>query len=102
MSKDTPNEYELLPPQIREQLDEWVEEGFRPTRFFYNHAFSSFGLKRLFRQQTGIPVSNGAIKGAMVKAGFLPKDQYEIVWYFRISRRSRALMERKLYEAKHE
>lgn len=85
---DLPNQFELLPTDKQNQLIEWCLLLDKIQSFNKKH--SSYGLKHLFEHSSGgFYVSNGAFKGAMLKAGFKktagdpPKN-----WYFNIAERS--------------
>lgn len=77
--------YDLLPDDVKHDLDWWISEYVRPaTGVNYNH--TSYGLKHLFGSATGTYVSNDAFKGAMVEAGHLPVDASQTNWAFKIQR----------------
>ena len=57
--------------------------------------FGSYGLKHIFdRLPGGFSMTNGAFKGAMLDAGFLPIDPYGLTWRFGYKLADRQLFER--------
>lgn len=50
----------------------------------FNRMQTSYGLKHRFERDTGIYVSNGAFKGAMLLVGFTAKDIADLNWYFNV------------------
>lgn len=65
----------------------WINAFLQKTKT-PNKSCSSYGLKHLCEQCFNSYVSNEDMKKAMVKAGFLPVNPYELNWYFCISKRS--------------
>lgn len=53
-------------------------------RKLFNRMQTSYGLKHRFERDTGIKVSNGAFKGAMLLVGFTVKDMENVNWNFNV------------------
>ena len=68
----------------------WIEERLRPRKTF-NDRYTSYGLKHRLEDDTGIYVSNNAFKDAMLRCGYVPRDEHELNWEYAISQRSPAL-----------
>lgn len=67
----------------------WIYDKLQPIST-YNDLASSYKLKHLMEKDIGFYVSNGELKGAMLKAGYKPKNVDEQNWYFKISKKSSA------------
>jgi hypothetical protein len=80
-----PDDYLSLTPIEKEKLSTWITEKMKPAKSF-NMNHTSYGLKHLFERDTGIYVSNGQFKGAMLLHGFEPKDVLALNWIYKIRR----------------
>jgi len=79
------DEYEQLSLDKRTALQSWIHDVIVPAS--RRASSTSYGLKHYFEDETGIYVSNGAFKGAMLAAGHKPTDPNAINWTFRIEPR---------------
>lgn len=77
-----PNCYDELSQEDKQAVIGWIEQKFEKASRTYS--ISSYGLKHDFERDTGIYVSNGEFKGAMLTAGFKPVNANELNWYFKI------------------
>jgi hypothetical protein len=80
-----PTEYEQLASAKKELLAHWIRKAMKPSSK-YDEQHSSYGIKHHFEQETGIYVSNGEFKGAMLIAGYLPKRVTHQNWTFQIAK----------------
>lgn len=78
-----PNCYKNMGLQEKQKLDEWIKSKFEPSKRIYRNR-SSYGLKHDFNRDTGIYVTNGEFKGAMLAAGFATENEKELNWHFKI------------------
>jgi hypothetical protein len=83
---NSPEEFDDLPREKQDAIISWVE-GNIPQRKTINHKISSYGLKHICEQAVGFYVSNGEMKGAMLKAGFVAGNRRRINWSFNISQK---------------
>lgn len=85
--ENNPIEFEELSKENQRILLSWVSQ-FEKTKTI-RHVYTSYGLKHIFEKQSnGFYISNGAFKGAMLKAGFNVDDQRDTNWYFNVSQKS--------------
>jgi hypothetical protein len=77
-----PDCYEKLSLEKKQAIVEWIRQKFVKASRVYNS--SSYGLKHYYERETGVYVTNGEFKGAMLAAGFVPKKDTELNWYFKI------------------
>ncbi len=66
------------------KIGEWIRKNIRGSRSIL-HGYSSYGLKHLLEEDTGIYMTNNEFKDAMVLAGFQPVNPNALNWKFRIS-----------------
>ena len=65
--------FDKLSKEKQERLIDWCKKSFNAVKTF-NTQITSFDIKQTFCQsENGFYVTNGQIKGAMVKAGFEAK-----------------------------
>lgn len=76
-----------LPPDKQLIVLTWVKSSILPIKSV-NHEISSYGIKHLLRDETGIYVTNNQFKDAMLICGFQPVNAKELNWEYRISKRS--------------
>lgn len=83
------SEFDKLYPEQQIQLVTWCEKSLIQIKNITN-CRSSYGLKHDFEYSTdGFYISNGAFKGAMIKAGFKYKEYIGSPnWHFNISKKS--------------
>lgn len=84
-----PQDFENLSKEKQKILVEWCSKISKTKNI--NRGKSSYGLKHIFEySEIGFYISNGAFKGAMLKAGFNHKNREEngLNWYFNYSEKS--------------
>lgn len=82
-----PADFYNLPSDVQAQLVKWVEVFSNPLKS-WNNMVSSYGLKHQAENFKFIDVSyvsNDQLKGAMLLAGYKPKDPDELNWKFKVS-----------------
>ena len=67
----------------------WIQRNLAPKKSA-NQTHSSYGIKHLLQHDTGVYLTNGEFKDAMIKSGYDPINPNDQNWYFRLSERSRA------------
>lgn len=80
-SLDQPTEYDRLSDLEKTALQAWIQSSIRPAGRY--NASTSYGLKHRF-EAVGFYITNGAFKGAMVAAGYKPRDETAHNWQFKI------------------
>lgn len=81
---DSPNAYNLLSKEKQKRLQCWISTNLKPYELkTYNEYHSSCQI----RNALPFYVTNGEFKGAMLAAGFTPKDSSKKNWVFKISKR---------------
>ena len=81
--KDHPGEYDALSPEAKEALQYWIEHSIQPAKKI-DDRHSSYGLQHDYQNETTLHISNAQFKGAMLMAGYLPTEQNEQHWHFKI------------------
>ena len=81
--KDHPHAYEALSQEKREALQYWIERAIQPA-LKADERHSSYGLKHEYERETKLFVTHAQFKGAMLMAGYLPTEQGEQNWHFKI------------------
>lgn len=66
------------------QVLSWIREHITP-RATENTSRTSYGLKHDFANDGGFYMTNNQFKDAMNQAGFLPVDETELNWTYRIN-----------------
>ena len=77
-----PAQYEIVSEAAKEALACYIGLAMRAADEM--GPGSSYTMKHDFERATGIYVSNGAFKGAMLAAGYEPVDWDELNWTFRV------------------
>ena len=78
-----PDGFQQLEPEQQTALVDWIRAVLVPAKTVFRR--NSYGMKHDFdREPDGFYVYNGAFKGAMLAAGFLPVDEGELNWRFRV------------------
>ena len=78
-----PDGFQKLEPEQQSALVDWIRAVLVPAKTVFRR--NSYGMKHDFdREPDGFYVYNGAFKGAMLAAGFLPVDEGELNWRFRV------------------
>ncbi|MFC4714064.1 hypothetical protein [Planococcus dechangensis] len=83
-----PTEYEKLYLFEKMMLSGWIVNTLLPYKIKSYNSPTSYRLKHIFEKSpTGFYISNGVFKGAMLNAGFTPKDEQHLNWTFTLSRK---------------
>ena len=85
-----PKQFESEEPEKQIQVLTWIQQHWRKGTRGNAKRYSSYHLKHVVERAIGEYVSNGELKGAMLKAGFMPtKDskEYDTNWDFVLQRR---------------
>ena len=77
------------PQEIQEAVLAWIKKEIKPGKKALI-SYSSYGIKHILQGDTGIYLSNNAMKDAMLMAGFEPVDPEEGNWHFCMSIKSKA------------
>ena len=85
---NAPADLDRLSRPAQVALGLWIKLSLAPLRA-PKWLPESYGLKHVFERDTGVYVTNGRFKGAMLLAGFEPLDSAALNWEFRISPRYR-------------
>ena len=80
--EDDPTQYNELSTEYKELLDDWISVRL-PIARSVDTTRTSYGLKHVFQRETGVYVTNGAFKGAMLAAERKPVDAKAQNWCFR-------------------
>lgn len=79
---DLPSQFDLLTQAEQAAVQQWLIERFEPAarkpRFV--STWSSYGIKHRFGSNGGFYLTNGAMKGALLHAGFVPVDAGKRNW----------------------
>lgn len=88
MQINKPSDYERFPLVDKLLLNAWIVNNIQPHRIKSFSGPTSYRLKHQFEKAPGgFYVSNGAMKAAMLAAGFTPRDTNEVNWTFTLSRK---------------
>ena len=74
-----PGEFYKLDPETQGKLLDWISINLTKRKGF-NYRYSSYRLKHLLP----FYVTNGAFKGAMIRAGFRVADKAQLNWNFNV------------------
>lgn len=77
---------ELITDESKENqaaVANWIRTNISHRRTI-NKRHTSYGLKHILEQDTGIYLTNNAFKDAMLFAGYEPTDPNELNWHYRI------------------
>jgi len=86
---NNPLEYEELNEYQKATLQDWIAECVIPHKAkTFNPFHTSYGLKHQFEYNSGIYITNGQFKGAMLTAGFEPRSYNDLNWVFKIGKRT--------------
>lgn len=78
---NSPKQFDKMDKEKQENLLTWIKTSWTENNRKYK-ASSSYGLKHEYEEATGIYVTNGEFKGAMVAAGFRVANPIELNWHF--------------------
>lgn len=77
-----PEQYHKVPEETRKRAKEWILNNIRPYRM--TNSRTSYGIKHILQHDTGIYLTDGEFKGAMLAAGYAPINPDEDEWRFRV------------------
>lgn len=78
---DKPECFDKMLPGKAAQVMRWISDHMEPSRQYGKN--TSYGLKHILEDDLNLYVTNGEFKGAMLKAGYKPKDANELNWIFK-------------------
>lgn len=78
--------YCFLAKSTQEALRAWIEMVMVPSKTISPH--SSHGLAQMFSEDSGLEISNGEMKGAMLGCGYKPTKFGKRYWHYHIKRSS--------------
>lgn len=81
---DLPSEYDRLKDDTKRAIQAWIRSNVVPAKSRSKQ--SSYGLKHICEHAIGCYISNGEFKGAMLAAGYEPKDRERQNWYWHIKK----------------
>ena len=81
---NSPEDYKTLTPEEQTTVADWIDENIQPFCGKDKCNLSSYILKDMMRVQTGLYLTNGQFKGAMLLAGY-QRESGETNWTFRIA-----------------
>ena len=84
-----------LSVETQQKVYTWIKDGFI-KRKTVNGNHSSYGLKHVLQDDTGIYLTNNQFKDAMMICGFNPVNPNDLNWYYKISQKS-PIVKRKIY-----
>lgn len=79
------DQYIKLPEGIQKILQAWIKDNISPYKTKTFVSPTSYNMKHLFEEATGIYLTNGEMKGGLLAAGFEPKDTNAKNWVFKFS-----------------
>ena len=82
--------YEEVMDHHKEMVQEWIFKNLEHASKNC-HGGTSYGIKHEFEKDTGVYLTNGHFKGAMLVAGFDPIDYDELNWEFKIKRKKKII-----------
>lgn len=68
---------------VIEAVSDWIRKNIRPAKRILQGR-TSYGLKHILEQDTGIYLTNNEFKDALFLAGFPPVNAGELNWRYRI------------------
>lgn len=90
---DDSYEFDALPAERQKLLMDWILHNLKPIKSI-NPKSGSGTLKHLVQLAPGQNsyFTNGAFKGAMLKAGYRTENREAVNWTFNVSQRSPAIL----------
>lgn len=79
---EQPETYEVLSQETKDLLQAWISWAFWHSKTIWQDR-TSYGLKHDLEFCTGVYVTNGQFKGAMLAAGYEPVDRETLNWKYR-------------------
>jgi hypothetical protein len=88
-----PAAFAKLSAEDRRLLVDWIRSRLRPSKVLSD--YTSYGLKHLMEDETGVYVTNGEFKGGMAACGYEPLDASQVNWsyHLRFTRQGMRLIE---------
>ena len=68
---------------VRLRVEKWIKENLRPSKDVYTER-SSYSLKHILENDTGIYLTNNEFKDALFISGFEPENVNEVNWHFKL------------------
>jgi len=75
----SPRQFFLLPEDQRRIVRDWIEANVRPAPPSRWRVVSQW-LRNMMQEDTGLYVNHSAMRGALLHAGYRPKDIYTSSW----------------------
>ena len=69
------------------RVQEWIENSFVPIKS-YNRNHSTYSLKRIVEEKTGIYLTNNQMKDALLKMGYTCQNEHKMNWFVNVSERA--------------
>lgn len=82
------------PEDVQQEVFDWIRESI-VSRETPNFRHTSYGIKHILERDTEIYLTNNEFKDAMMLCGFMPVDENELNWCYRISEKSPAFKRNK-------
>ena len=76
-----------LPEQVQEAVLDWIRRNVSPRKTL-NKRHTSYGIKHCLQRDLGIYTTNNQFKHAMLLCGYMPENEPELNWIYRISEKS--------------
>ena len=79
-----PAAYDKVPEENKKQANEWIAEHIRPFRL--TNSRDSYSLKHVMQHDhdSGLYLTDGEFKGAMLAAGYTPINMDDRTWHWKI------------------
>ena len=80
------SQFDKLSAETREKTLAWIASNILPSKKF-KHAgkVTSYNYKHRMEEDSGLYITNGSFKGAMLASGYMPYDSAELSWEFKAS-----------------
>lgn len=80
-----------LPRDKQDIVTDWIAQNILPRKSPLLDS-SSYGMKHILQEDTGVYLTNNQFKHAMLLCGYSPVNEHELNWHFCISKKSPAFM----------
>lgn len=70
--------------EVRRIVQEWIANTFNPIKS-YNTKHSTYSLKHMLEQKTGIYLTNNQMKDALLNMGYACQNEHKINWLVNVS-----------------
>lgn len=87
LPENRPEDYDRLTDRQKKILSLWIKDCLEPHRVqsFNDLSLNSYALKHEFEASgSGFYITNGSLKGAMLRHGFYPKDERHLNWIYKL------------------